>query len=62
MEDKTWAHQDIPKSKYQLTQWHHTQSPRKKKFKIVPSAGKTMTTAFWDEKGVTFLQNSCLVG
>jgi hypothetical protein len=29
-------------------QWHHPQSPRKKKFKTNPSAGKVMITVFWE--------------
>ena len=32
--------------------WHHTTSPRKKKFKVVASAGKVMATVFWDMHGV----------
>jgi histone-lysine N-methyltransferase SETMAR len=28
-------------------EWHHPQSPRKKKFKTAPSAGKVMVTVFW---------------
>jgi len=32
--------------------WHHPTS-RKKKFKDIPSAGKVMTTVFWDAQGVT---------
>ena len=30
-------------------------SPRPKKFKTQPSAGKMMTTVFWDAKGVIML-------
>jgi hypothetical protein len=33
-------------------EWHHPQSPRKKKFKTTPSAGKVMVTVFWDTDGV----------
>jgi hypothetical protein len=33
-------------------EWHHPQSPRKKKFKTAPSAGKVMVTVFWDCDGV----------
>jgi hypothetical protein len=31
--------------------WHHPQSPRKKKFKTTPSAGKVMITVFLDTDG-----------
>ena len=30
-------------------------SPRPKKFKMQPSAGKVMATVFWDAQGVTML-------
>ena len=33
-------------------EWHHPQSPRTKKFKTTPSAGKLMITVFWDIGGV----------
>jgi len=33
-------------------EWHHPQSPRKKKFKTTPSARKVMITVFWDIDGV----------
>jgi len=33
-------------------EWHHLQSPRKKKFKTTPSARKVMITVFWDIDGV----------
>jgi len=33
-------------------EWHHLQSPRKKKFKTTPSTGKVMITVFWDTDGV----------
>ena len=45
-------------------EWHHTISPRKKKFKIVRSAGKVMTTVFWDAEGVImldFLEQGCTI-
>jgi len=33
-------------------EWHHLQSPRKKKFKTSPSPRKVMITVFWDTDGV----------
>jgi hypothetical protein len=33
-------------------EWHH-QTSRKNKLKDIPSAGKVMTTVFWDAQGVT---------
>ena len=36
-------------------QWVGPGSPRPKKFKTQPSAGKVMATVFWDTKGVIML-------
>jgi hypothetical protein len=49
---ENWAHHYEPEMKRQSLEWHHTQSPRKKKFKTTPSAGKLMFTVFWDMDGV----------
>jgi hypothetical protein len=37
-----------PETKRQSMEWHHTTSPRKKKFEAVPSASKIMATVFCD--------------
>ena len=42
-------------NKAQSRQWIGSGSPRPKKFKTQPSAGKVMATVFWDAKGVTML-------
>ncbi|PNF32078.1 hypothetical protein B7P43_G05744 [Cryptotermes secundus] len=39
----------------QSMEWRHPDSPRKKKFKTQPLAGKVMCTVFWDRRGVIFL-------
>jgi histone-lysine N-methyltransferase SETMAR len=36
-------------------EWHHTASPRKEKFKAIPSASKIMATVFWDCEGVILI-------
>jgi len=36
-------------------EWRHVNSPSKKTFKTLPSAGKVMCTVFWDRKGVILL-------
>jgi len=36
-------------------QWRYVNSPSKKKFKVLPSAGKVMCTVFWNRKGVILL-------
>ena len=46
---ETWVHYYEPENK---AQWVGPGSPRPKKFKTQPSAGKVMATVFWDAKGV----------
>ena len=41
--------------KLKSCQWVGPGSPRPKEFKTQPSAGKVMTTVFWDAKGVIML-------
>jgi len=53
--DETWCHHYEPESKRQSMEWRHVNSPSKKKFKTLPSAGKVMCTVFWDRKGVILL-------
>ena len=53
--DETWVHYYEPKNKAQSSQWVGPGSPRPKKFKTQPSAGKVMATVFWDAKGVIML-------
>ena len=53
--DETWVHYYEPENKAQNRQWVGPGSPRPKKFKTQPSAGKVMATVFWDSKGVIML-------
>ena len=53
--DETWVHYYKPENKAQSRQWVGPGSPRPKKFKTQPSAGKVMATVFWDAKGVIML-------
>jgi len=46
--DKTWAHHYEPEMKRRGV----ASSPRIKKFKTTPSAGKVMITVVWDTDGV----------
>ena len=50
--DETWVHYYEPENR---AQWVGPRSPRPKKFKTQPSAGKVMATVFWDAKGVIML-------
>jgi hypothetical protein len=49
--DKTWVHYQIPVTKRVIMEWHHSSSPKPKKFQAQPSAGKVMLILFWDQKG-----------
>ena len=46
--DETWVH--YYENKAQSRQWVGPGSPKPKKFKTQPSAGKVMATVFWDAK------------
>ena len=61
--DETWVHYYEPRIKLSR-QWVGPGSPRPKKFKTQPSAGKVMATVFWDAKGVImldFLPKRCTI-
>ena len=53
--DETWVHYYEPENKAQSRQSIGPGSPRPKKFKTQPSAGKVMATVFWDAQGVIML-------
>ena len=53
--DETWVRYYDPENKAQSRQWVGPGSPRPKKFKTQPSAGKVMATVFWDAKGIIIL-------
>ena len=53
--DDTWVHYYEPEYKAQSRQWVGPGSPRPKKFKTQPSAGKVMATLFWDANGIIML-------
>ena len=53
--DEIWVHYYESENKAQSCQWVGPGSPRPKKFKTQPSAGKVMATVFWDAKGVIML-------
>jgi hypothetical protein len=53
--NETWSHHYELESKLKYKEWRHVNSPSKKKFKMLPSAGKMKCTVFWDRKGVILL-------
>ena len=52
---ETSVHYYEPENKARSRQWGRPGSPRPKKFKTQPSAGKVMATVFWDVKRVIML-------
>jgi hypothetical protein len=49
--DETWMHHYEPTSKHQSVEWKHASSPRTKRLRSVPSAGKVMLMLFCDFNG-----------
>jgi histone-lysine N-methyltransferase SETMAR len=50
--NETWVHYHQAEVKKASKEWRHNSSPKPKKFRTQPSAGKFMMTLFWDELGV----------
>jgi len=50
--DETWVHYFIPESQQSSREWRHTSSLKPKRARRSRSAGKVMTTFFWDWKRV----------
>jgi len=50
--DETWVHYHQPETKKTSKEWRHTFSPKPKKFRTQPSAGKVNTDSLLDERGV----------
>ena len=50
--DESWIHHFYPEEKRLSMQQRHTSSPRPKKIKTMPSAGKILLTVFWDSQSV----------
>jgi len=54
--DKSWFHHFNPETKRQSMEWHHLDSPTKKKPKTMPSAKKIMDTVFCDAEGCILIE------
>ena len=50
--DETWLDHFEPEAKRQPMEWHHANSPKKKKFKTVSSAEKLWLLYFFDSEGL----------
>jgi len=55
-DDESWFHHFDPETKRQIMEWHHLDSPTKKKPKTMPSAKKIMGTVFWDAEGCILIE------
>ena len=53
--DETWIHHYTTESKQQSKQWTAFGENAPKKAKTVLSAGKVMTTVFWDSQEIIFI-------
>jgi hypothetical protein len=53
--DETWIYHYTPEMNEQSKQWISPGKQAPKKVKTVPSAGKVMTTVFWNSKGIIFI-------
>ena len=51
--DESWIHHFDAEEKRLSMEYRHTSSPRPKKFKTMPSAGKIHLTVFWDSQEIT---------
>ena len=49
--DETWVYYYEPETKQQSMEWHHSDSPRPKKFRGERSTNKLLATVFWDMHG-----------
>ena len=53
--DESWFHFYEPESKFQSSQWKRLGEPVPIKAKSTPSAGKRMSTVFWDRDGILLI-------
>ena len=53
--DETWLYHSNPETKQQSMEWPHSGSPRPKKFRVQKSAGKILTSIFWDQDGILLI-------
>jgi len=53
--DEIWLYQYDPETKQQSMEWRHSDSPRPKKFQVQKSAGKVLTSIFWDQDDVLLI-------
>jgi histone-lysine N-methyltransferase SETMAR len=54
---EAWIHHYTPESKQQSKQWAEAGCSAPKKTRLLPSAGKVMTSVFWDAEGILFIDD-----
>ena len=50
--DEIWLYHYDPETKQQTMEWRHSGLPRPKKILVQKSAGKVLTSIFWDQDGI----------
>jgi len=53
--DETLLYHYDPETKQQSLEWRHCCSPHPRKFQVQTSAGKFLTSTFWDEDGILLI-------
>jgi len=53
--DETWLYHYDPETKQQSVDWRQSGSPHPKKFRVQKSAGKFLTSNFWDQDGILLI-------
>ena len=53
--DETWLYHYDPETKQQLVEWWQSGSPRPKKFRVKKSAGKVLSSIFWNQDGILLI-------
>jgi len=53
--DKTWLYHYNRGTNQQSVECRHSGSPRPKKFRVQKSAGKVLTSIFWDQDGLLII-------
>ena len=52
---ENWLYHYDPETKQQSMEWRHSGSPNPKKFRVRKSAGKVLTSIFWDQDGILLI-------
>jgi len=53
--DETWLYHYDPETNQQSMEWWHCGSPHPKKFRVQKSAGRVLTSIFWDQDGTLLI-------